>query len=236
MPVEAAVAVEVAEIGGDRLRIPRVVAANRQRHLPLARLVGQRGRGGVGDVERPLVVAAEVAADLGEVHEHARRLTGAVEVEKCAATGERILRLQPRAIPAVPLVIPLVGIDGVAGIETVGQRNLRPGDVVARLVTSPHLPHAAERAAVVLPAVGQALPVLGGSHGPAEDWQRRRGYGEGHRQQPSAAAIDRDHACFSPVHACHACSSRGHSSTNVSRIRPSPTPVKSFTSAAYEGS
>ena len=174
VPVEAAVAVEVAEVGGDRFRIPRVVAADRQRHLPLARLVCQRARGGVGDVERPLVVATQVAADLGEAHEHARRLTGAVEVEERAATGEWILRLQPRAIPAVPLVIPLVGIDGVAGIETVGQRNLRPGDVVARLVTSPHLPHAAERAAVVLPAVGQALPLLGGGHGPTEDRPHRR--------------------------------------------------------------
>ena len=119
VPVEAAVAVEVAEIGWDRLRIPRVVAADRQRHLPLARLVGQRGRGGVGDVERPRVVAAEVAADLGEVDEHRRRLSGTIKVEKCAAARERVLRLEPRAVPAVPLVIPLVGIDGVAGVEAV---------------------------------------------------------------------------------------------------------------------
>ena len=91
VPVEAAVAVEVAEVGGDRFRIPRVVAADRQRDLPLARLIGQRtGRGG-GDVERPLVVATQVAADLVELHEDLRRLAGAVEMEERAATGERIL-------------------------------------------------------------------------------------------------------------------------------------------------
>src|SRR5208283_3593816 len=86
-----------------------------------------------------------------------RVLSRAVEVQQGATVWKWILQLEPRAIPARPLVIVHVGIDRVAGVETVRQRDGLPADIVGGPVTAPDFPRATERALMKLPTVIKPL-------------------------------------------------------------------------------
>ena len=94
--------------------------------------------------------------------EHLRLLPRAIEVQQRASVRERIRHLEPRAIPARPLIVAHVRINRIAGVEAMRQRDRRPRHVVGRLVTAPDFPGAAERALIKLPALRQALTQFGG--------------------------------------------------------------------------
>ena len=157
MPIHPAVAIKVAEVGRNAFGIARIVAQHRNRHLALERLILQRLCGRIGDINRPFVVAAEMLTDLLRVNKHLRLLTRAIKVQQRATVGKWICHLQPGSIPARTLVIARLRIHRIATVETMRQRDWRPNDIVARLVTAPNLPRAAERTLIMLPAGGKAL-------------------------------------------------------------------------------
>ena len=175
MTVEAAVAIEVAEIGRNTLGIPGVIAEYRDRHLTLEFRTG-RGLGClIGDIHRPLVVTADMGAHLGGIDEDFGLLSGAIELQEGATVRIGICDLKLGAVPALTLIVADIGIDGVTAVEAMRQGDGRPGDVVACGIATPDLPGATQRALVIFPSGGQALDGLG----------RRRRYGDQYEEQTS---------------------------------------------------
>ena len=92
----------------------------------------------------------------------------------------------------------MVGIDGVAGVEAVGQGDRVPGDVVARRFAAPDLPDAAEGAAVVLPAGAEAADRGGGAGSGEEEEGCSSDHGGGRlkelpARQPGAGIVSDTH-------------------------------------------
>lgn len=160
--VEAAVPVEIAEVGGDALGIAGVVAEDGDGHLALALGTQRRLGCGVGDVDRPLVVTTEVFGHFLSVHEDLRLLTCAVEFQQGASAGVRVVDFEPGAIPAGTLVVAGIGIHGVTRIEAVREGDRGPCDVVACSIAAPDLPCASEGALIMFPSGGKALEHLCG--------------------------------------------------------------------------
>src|ERR1700722_14111525 len=92
-------------------------------------------------------------ADLFHSHKDLRFLSRAVEMQQRSPVWKWILHFEPRAIPARPLVVVPIGINRVAGVETMRQRDGLPGDIVGGLVTAPDFPSATEVALIKSPAV-----------------------------------------------------------------------------------
>ena len=169
--VEAAVAIEIAQIRGNAFGVARVVTPHRQRNVAL---FSDR----VGEVHVPLIITAGVLADFFEADEDLGLLTRAIKMQQSAAAGKRVSHREVRAIPARPLIITLVRIHRVPGIKTMRQRDRRPGDVVRRLLAAPDFPGAAQGSAVKLPALIERLPRFSGAQAgggqPDSSHQRRK--------------------------------------------------------------
>src|SRR5258706_4346007 len=96
-------------------------------------------------------------ADLFHSNKDLRFLSCAVEVQQRSPVWKRILHREPRAIPARALVIAHIGINRVAGVETMRQPDGLPHDIVGGLIAAADFPSATERALIEFPAVVQPL-------------------------------------------------------------------------------
>ncbi len=166
VPVEAAVAIEIAQIGRDHFRIARVVAEHGELHFSVGAGPLEIACGGFRDIDGELVITADVDAGVFRADEDVALLSGAFEVKQGAPVGEGILRGETAAIPGGALVVSVIGIDGIEGIEAVGQRDGVPRDIVAGGFTAPDFPGAAEAAAVVFPTGGEATDGRGSPRRP----------------------------------------------------------------------
>ena len=176
--IQAAVAVEVAQVGRDAFGIAGIITPHGQRDGTV--LLSRGGGQSLGNVHRPFIIAAAVLADLPQADKHLGMLARALEVQEGPPVGKGVGNRDPGPIPARPLVIARVRVHRIPRVETMRQRHRRPRHVVAGLLAAPDFPHAAQRALVILPPLGQPPGGLGGgTRGEAEAGEQQPGHASG---------------------------------------------------------
>ena len=151
MAVEATITVEIAEVGGNGLGIAGIVAENRQRNHAVAPGFLEFPGGGIGNVNRPLIISPEVLRHLFLTHKDLGTLARSIEMQKGPSLFFGILNLQVRSIPSRALIIAHVGVDRVTAVETMGKGYRNPCHVVGGLVTTPDLPSTAQGSLIKFP-------------------------------------------------------------------------------------
>ena len=115
--IESSIKAEVAHIGRNHLHITTVVATHGN---------GMPAVACFGDIDRPMVVTADVRTHQTAIDIDLRLLACPLELQQGMPAGIGIRDLDGGAIPGSTLIVVHVGIDTIFGIIAMGKRDVLP--------------------------------------------------------------------------------------------------------------